>query len=76
MFVVEGDRRRKYAQRRAEKDLTTANQLLDGIIKAFNADDNAQLHRLLFAAQEYRAGRSVHDAVDEQVCDFHVDVTG
>lgn len=68
MFVVGGDRRRKYAQRRAEKELNTAHQLLDDIIQASNADGNARLDHLLIVAREYRAGRTIHDAMgDEQV---------
>lgn len=69
--MVESDRRRKYAQRRAEKELNTANQLLDDIIKASNAGGSPRLDHLLFVAGEYRAGRTIHDAVgDEQVGEF------
>lgn len=71
MFVVGRDRRKKCAQRRAEQELQTVQQMLDNIIEAFNAGDKTQLDCLLFAAREYHSRRVIQDDIitdTEQVC--------
>jgi ATP/maltotriose-dependent transcriptional regulator MalT len=57
VFVAESDRRRKFALRRVENKLDTAQLVLDNLVAAFNAGDRPQLDNLLLAAREWRAGR-------------------
>ncbi|KAL4879248.1 hypothetical protein BJY04DRAFT_229179 [Aspergillus karnatakaensis] len=47
VFAEALDRRRKYAQKRAEQDLVTAQQLLEKLVEAFSAGDIAQIGQLL-----------------------------
>jgi hypothetical protein len=63
VFVAESDRRRKFALRRVENQLDTAQQVLDNIIAAFNTGDRPHLDNLLLAAREWRAGRVSQDSV-------------
>ncbi|KAL3462209.1 fungal-specific transcription factor domain-containing protein [Aspergillus heterothallicus] len=49
------DRRRKYAQRRAEEELEVAHRLLDLIIEVFEAGDLAQLRTLISSTKKNRA---------------------
>ncbi|KAL2856512.1 fungal-specific transcription factor domain-containing protein [Aspergillus pseudoustus] len=49
------DRRRKYAQRRAELEVESLRQLLDVIIAVFDAGDMDQLKTLISSAKENRA---------------------
>ncbi|KAL4994263.1 fungal-specific transcription factor domain-containing protein [Aspergillus recurvatus] len=49
------DRRRKYAQRRIEQELDTAQRLLDEIIEAFDNRDFEQLGKILEKVKEQRA---------------------
>jgi hypothetical protein len=58
VFVAESDRRRKFALRRVENQLDTAQQVLDNIIAAFNTGDRPHLDNLLLAAREWRSGRA------------------
>jgi predicted lipid-binding transport protein (Tim44 family) len=63
VFVAESDRRKKFALRRVENQLDTAQQVLDNIIAAFNTGDRPHLDNLLLAAREWRAGRARQDSV-------------
>jgi hypothetical protein len=77
--LVEHDRRRKNALRRAEQELDTVKRHLDRILEVFKAGDKAQLHYLLATAAEYRpasaSGPATQDGLQdglfagiEQVC--------
>lgn len=52
------DRRRKYAQRHAEQELTLLRQLLDEIVNAFDTGDLAQLGELLANVRGSRSSQS------------------
>ncbi|KAL4815664.1 fungal-specific transcription factor domain-containing protein [Aspergillus spinulosporus] len=79
VFLVEHDRRRKNALRRAEQELNTVQQHLDGILEVFKAGDKAQLDYLLATAAEYRiasasaSGSAIQDGMSagvEQLSDI------
>ncbi|KAL4869871.1 hypothetical protein BDV12DRAFT_166994 [Aspergillus spectabilis] len=53
VFAEALDRRRKYAQKRLERDLDTAQQLLERIVDAFSEGDAAQLTWLLSTVKEH-----------------------
>ncbi|KAL4996636.1 fungal-specific transcription factor domain-containing protein [Aspergillus recurvatus] len=67
VFLVEHDRRRKNALRRAEQELNTAQQHLDRIIEAFKAGDKTQLDCLLAAATEYRTAPAASPASQDGI---------
>ncbi|RDW64372.1 Zn(II)2Cys6 transcription factor [Aspergillus mulundensis] len=54
------DRRRKYAQRRAEQELDTVQKLVDEIIESFDGRNFEQLGRILERAKEQRSGNDGH----------------
>ncbi|KAL2812996.1 hypothetical protein BJX63DRAFT_395393 [Aspergillus granulosus] len=55
IFPAGLDRRKKYAQRRAELELETVHRLLDLIIELFEAGDMVQLKTLITSVKENRA---------------------
>ncbi|KAL4750705.1 hypothetical protein BDW72DRAFT_175425 [Aspergillus terricola var. indicus] len=65
VFLVEHDRRRKNALRRAEQELNTVQQHLDGILEVFKAGDKARLDYLLATAAEYRSASATSPAVQD-----------
>ncbi|KAL4993581.1 fungal-specific transcription factor domain-containing protein [Aspergillus recurvatus] len=58
IFDVGLDRRRKYAQRHAEQELTSLRQLLEKIVNAFDAGDLAQLGELLSNVRGSRSSQA------------------
>ncbi|KAL4740441.1 fungal-specific transcription factor domain-containing protein [Aspergillus similis] len=65
VFLVEHDRRRKNALRRAEQELNTVQQHLDRILEVFKVGDKAQLDYLLATAAEYRTASAAGPAVQD-----------
>ncbi|KAL4993194.1 fungal-specific transcription factor domain-containing protein [Aspergillus recurvatus] len=48
------DRRRKFAQRRAEQELVSLRQLIDSLVEAFDKNDLARIGELLSTVREQR----------------------
>jgi hypothetical protein len=63
--LVENDRRRKNALRRAEQELNTVQQHLDRILEVFKAGDKTQLDYLLATAAEFRTASTLGPALQD-----------
>ncbi|KAJ5298981.1 FAD linked oxidase N-terminal [Penicillium atrosanguineum] len=63
LFTEALDRRRKYAQKRAEQHLDATQQLLDRIVEAFGEGDIAQLSWLLSTVKERGTDEQLKDGI-------------
>lgn len=63
--MVEHDRRRKNALRRAEQELNTVQQHLDRILEVFKVGDKTQLDYLLATAAEFRTASASDPALQD-----------
>ncbi|KAL5334164.1 hypothetical protein BJX70DRAFT_378997 [Aspergillus crustosus] len=63
VFAEALDRRRKYAQKRAEQDLDTAQQLLKRIVEAYSQGDVTQLTWLLSTVKQHGTDERLKDVM-------------
>ncbi|KAL4790452.1 fungal-specific transcription factor domain-containing protein [Aspergillus venezuelensis] len=64
VFATTLDRRRKFAQRRAELELISVQQQLDAIVDAYDRKDTAKIDEILASIREKRPARA---GTDQQV---------
>ncbi|KAL4935387.1 hypothetical protein BDV06DRAFT_207135 [Aspergillus oleicola] len=61
IFATTLDRRRKFAQRRAEQELVTVQQQLEAIIDSFDKSDTERLNKILESVREQRPAKADTD---------------